>query len=498
MLEFFLAFAIFMLLLGGVILFLHHRFNHFRNELLSINALPYVTAALTSLLFMLLSPAVKNASLPYQGFVAGLIDTFEITIPRLLLGITALLILFSNILFSGEHLITLNKGYLYYPLSMFAVAGLLGMLFCEDIFDKYLFLEFMSLPVYILVAFRLDEAKSTAAGYHYMIIGSIATMSILSGFAVIYYQTGSLALTQALNPETTASKAAAALILAGFLIKCGTFPAHSWLIPAHANTPSGNSAILSGILIQSVLFTGLESLQQLNLLQRDSGILLIVFAIINMVVGNLLAIRKRRTKTMLASSSIVQMGYILFAFGAYILTGSQRLSFIALWFILGHAFSKALSFMSMGVLYRHFRITRNKQLNGVGRKDPYPAFMLALSLLSLASVPPMPLFFAKWSLLEAVLSETLPGLTIALVLLLLNSLLSLKYYLPQVFNLFRIDPANPEAQHPVEENPTFSAHNWMMVTSLTLLFICMVSVSVGWFWLERIPLFTALLSGGVF
>jgi multicomponent Na+:H+ antiporter subunit D len=372
------------------------------------------------------------------------------------------------------------------------------MLFAEDLFDKYLFLEFLSLPVYILVAFRLEEARSTAAGYHYMIIGSVATMCILTGFALVYSQTGSLALHQSMTANSFQGKSASALILVGFLIKCGTFPSHAWLIPAHANTPSGNSAILSGILIQSILFAGLDAMFSLQLLQPKIGALLIFLALANMTIGNLLAIRKKRMKTMLASSSIVQMGYILFAFGAYLVTGSQYLAFIALYFILAHAFSKALSFLSTGVLYRHFRITHNKHLNGVGRKDPYPAFMLALSLLSLASVPPFPLFFAKWSLLTGILQSASPWLLSATVILLANSLLSLKYYLPQVFNLFRIDPANPEAQHPVEENPTFSAHNWMMVSSLTILFLAMLAVTLGWFWQDHLPIFQNLITQGVF
>ena len=226
--ELLISLSIVSLLLGGIISFFHHRFNHFKNELLSLNTLPYLILSIVSLSILIFFPAVKTVYLPGTTFFIMLEDAFELTLSRTLVALTALVLLLCNILFSGEHLKTQNKRYLFYPLSMFSCAGLIGMLFAEDLFDIYLFLEFMSLPMYVLVAFRLQEAKSTAAGYNYMIIGSLATMAILAGFSCIYFVTGTMTLSQLPPVDNFYIQLASGLILAGFLIKAAIFPAHTW------------------------------------------------------------------------------------------------------------------------------------------------------------------------------------------------------------------------------------------------------------------------------
>ncbi|MCD4754170.1 MAG: hypothetical protein K8R40_13955, partial [Anaerolineaceae bacterium] len=218
----------------------------------------------------------------------------------------------------------------------------------------------------------------------------------------------------------------------------------------------------------------------------------------SMVAGNLLALRQNRTKGMLAGSSIVQMGYLVFFYGCFILTGSTVNKAIALYFILAHGFSKALAFLSTGVLYRHFGITKNKQLNGVGRVDAYPAFMLAFALASLASISPLPIFLVKWSLISDIFLHGNRLAIIGFVFLDINSLVSLKYYLPPIFNLFRFDPENLNAKHPLAETFRFSPHNWMMLTSLAIIFIGIIFISIVWFIPEKFPITQQILMEGIF
>ena len=496
--ELIISFSILSLLLGGIMSFFHHRFNHFKNELLSLSTLPYILLSLISISILVLFPTILNYDLPDSPLLLMLKEAFEFTTARSLIAITALILLLCNILFSGEHLKTQNKRYLFYPLSMFSCAGLVGMLFVEDLFDIYLFIEFMSLPMYVLVAFRLQEAKSTAAGYNYMIIGSIATLLILAGFSCIYFVTGSMTLNQLPPIDNFYIKLATGLILSGILIKGATFPAHSWLIPAHANTPTGNSAMLSGIVIQTTFFVGVETLFRMRMVTPEIGSLLIILSILSMVAGNLLALRQNRTKGMLAGSSIVQMGYLVFFYGCYILTGSAANKAIALYFIIAHGLSKALAFLSTGVLYRHFGITKNKQLNGVGRIDPYPAFMLAFALASLAAISPLPIFLVKWSLISDIFLQGNKLAVIGFIFLEVNSLVSLKYYLPPIFNLFRFDPENISAKHPLAESFNFSSHNWMMLTSLTIIFIGIIFISIIWFIPEQFPFTQQIFMEGIF
>jgi formate hydrogenlyase subunit 3/multisubunit Na+/H+ antiporter MnhD subunit len=225
---------------------------------------------------------------------------------------------------------------------------------------------------------------------------------------------------------------AVGLIIVGFGVKAAMVPLHTWLPDAHSAAPSGISAMLSGVIIEAGLIAMIKALAVLPGI--NSGVVLIIFGIVSMFVGNFMAIVQRDLKRMLAYSSIAQMGYILLGVGlafAYLSSGGDygfRGGFLH---ILNHAVMKGGAFLCAGAILHSIGTRDLEEMRGIGRKLPLLGVAFAFFGLALAGVPPLNGFISKFFICRAGVDAGGWGI-VAMVLLIVNSLLSLCYYLPAI------------------------------------------------------------------
>ena len=351
-------------------------------------------------------------------------------------------------IFSGRY-ISLDRRYeTYYPLLLLLVTGLVGLVMAADLFNLYLFCELMGIASYVLVAFRRRTDTAIEAGFKYLIMGSVGTVTLLLGISFIYRASGSLSLTsRPLAGLEAWHRLGLACLLVGLSVKSALVPMHTWLPDAHGRAPSSVSAMLSGIVIQSTLYVLLKVTLSLGFPPRGLGGILVGMALLGMTTGNILALMQTNGKRLLAYSSIANMGYVLLSIGLGLRHGVPEGIQAGLFLLLVHTAMKGLAFLCKGACHFYCNSTTIAELAGTFERLPLVAVAFAVALASLAGLPPLVGFAAKWFLLQASLLATDALSVIALAIFLLNTLLALGYYLPMLATLFR--PSGDEKMLPV-------------------------------------------------
>ncbi|MCL6451506.1 MAG: hypothetical protein K6T75_09455 [Acetobacteraceae bacterium] len=346
----------------------------------------------------------------------------------------------------------------FHALLLLMVAGMLGLVASADLFNMYVFFELMAIASYVLVAFRNQQWEPVEAGIKYVVMSAVGSLLALLGIALLFSYTGELgfaALAKRLSAVPRLPMLViTTLFICGFGVKAAVVPLHTWLPDAHAAAPSGISAMLSGVVIQTGLFAMLRVLMACFLGSLvPFGLALAMFAILTMFVGNLLALVQSDLKRMLAFSSIAQMGYILLGLGlgSYYRYSVSGLSG-GLFHIMTHAFMKGLAFLCAGVIIHQLGTRDVEDMRGLGRRMPFTAACFTVAGLALAGVPPFSGFMSKWLIYKAGLDAgTWAGYTCA-ALAILNSIISLGYYLP-VINRFYSKEASPKVAALHEASP---------------------------------------------
>ncbi len=324
----------------------------------------------------------------------------------------------------------------YYSLLLIMIAGIVGIGLAGDLFNLFIFFEVMAIPSYILVAFEKDRWEPVEAAIKYIIMSVFGSLMALLGISIIFMYTGRLDLSTlslyTADMDPLKAIGAVSLIIMGFGVKAAIVPLHTWLPDAHSAAPSGISAMLSGIIIEAGLITLIKTLMVLP--EIGSGLVLIIFGIASMFVGNFIAIVQRDLKRMLAYSSIAQMGYILMAVGlafTYLLTAGEYGLRGGFFHILNHAVMKGGAFLCAGAILYSIGTRDLEEMKGIGRKLPLVGVAFALFGFALAGVPPLNGFVSKFFICKAGVDAGAWGI-VAMVLLIINSLLSLCYYLPAI------------------------------------------------------------------
>jgi len=334
----------------------------------------------------------------------------------------------------------------YYPLLILMVAGIVGIGLATDFLVLYLFFELMSIPSYALVVFRRHEWMAIEAGMKYIVMGAVGSAFAFFGISLVYFQTGTLQFNDLVGMLSTTPILQAALLflIIGFGVKAAIVPLHTWLPDAHSAAPSGISAMLSGIVIGAGFFTLLRSLLVFTGTGLAAGELLIILALITMSVGNLMAYsqlshKQADLKRILAYSSVAQMGYILLGVGVGLAYGIRVGYEGGLFHIMTHAFMKGLAFLCAGAIIHQLGTRYVDEMEGIGLSMKVTGFAFALSLLSLAGIPPLSGFMSEWMVFSGSIMTYgvigFWGIAIA-VIALLNALLSLGYYLPIIKTMY--------------------------------------------------------------
>ncbi|MCC6805310.1 MAG: hypothetical protein IT319_20690 [Anaerolineae bacterium] len=395
-------------------------------------ALALVTLVVLWALFGLIAAGVMPASFSL-GAVALRADALSLLFVGMTLALMLLVVIYSHSEMTGQ-----GGEEKYYALLLILTGALTGVACTTDLFNLWLWFELMVVSTYFVVVFRHNEPPALEAVVKYLVQSMIGSVLVLLGIALVLAQTGTLALDRKLAGGTL--DIAGALLLIGFGVKLALVPLHTWLPDAYSQAPDGGSALLAGVITEAGLIALLRALAPLP---SFAG-LLIGFGIVNMVVGNLLALRQHELKRLLAYSSLPHIGYMLFGVGIGLATGTPGGIQGGLFHLLNHGLMKGLAFLAGGALLYTLhrsqgidRPLRIHDLSGAARRAPLAAFALTLALLSLAGIPPLAGFMSKWQIFIAGISAGSASLVALTVFAALNSVFSLAYYLPVVNALFR-------------------------------------------------------------
>lgn len=333
---------------------------------------------------------------------------------------------------------TLEERGEYYSLVLFATVGMMFMTKAHDLAITFLGLELLSISLYILVGFYRNRVSSNEAGLKYLLLGAFSTGFFLFGAALIYGSTGSThydAISQAILNDTHLSSALTltgfGLLLIGFSFKVALVPFHMYAPDVYEGAPTSISAFLS----TGPKVAGFAALLKLVVVvfavtTRHWWGAIWVLAALTMTVGNLSALRQDNLKRMLAYSGVAHAGYL--AIG--ILVGSLESAFGIIYYLAVYGATTLAAFGIVAAIEKDNEVGLDvTDYRGLARRNPVMAAMFALALLSLAGFPPTAGFFGKFFVFSAAVSE---GYIWLVVLAVLNSLVSVYYYLRPVVAMY--------------------------------------------------------------
>ncbi|MGQ9903053.1 MAG: complex I subunit 5 family protein [Anaerolineae bacterium] len=379
------------------------------------------------------------------GLVKLKFDGLSLLLAALALGLGTCVTLFSNAYMRGE--IGEEK---YYAALLAMIGVIVGLGCANDLFNLWIWFEAMAVSSYMLVAFYRDQPASLEAGVKYLVQSAVGSVLVMLGIAAVFGATGELSLegiADAAQASSVGLLAAGGLMTVGFGVKAALVPLHTWLPDAHSQAPSGISAMLSGVVIEAGLIALLRAVSPL-LGAGDSvarfGQLLLLFAALNMILGNLLALKQTQVKRMLAFSSLSHMGYMLLGFGVAAYTGQATAAQGGAFHMLSHGLMKGLAFLAAGALLHTLYLANGahgpltvSDLNGAARRYPLTALALGIAVLGLAGLPPLVGFMSKWQIFVGGFQAGDTLTTLLVIFAALNSVLSLAYYAPLVNAMYR-------------------------------------------------------------
>ncbi|MCL2069127.1 MAG: hypothetical protein FWH00_04430, partial [Oscillospiraceae bacterium] len=283
-------------------------------------------------------------------------------------------------------------------------SALLVMVYTNDLFTAYVFIEIITISACYIVAAR-PGGRPTVASMVYLIMSLVGSCLILVAIALLYGVTGHLlmpGLSQSIHALAASGDyrvplfVLTGLMTAGLAIKTALFPFHSWLPNAHASATTAASAVLSGLIIKCYLFLMIKlefrtyGLEMIGELQISN--LMLAFGALGIVYGSLMARRQRDIKQMLSYSSVAQIGFISVAIGLNTEAGTA----VACFHIAAHAVGKAMLFVAASGLSAVSGYAKDfDALRGAARRAPLSGAAFIIGGLAISGIPPFFGFFSK-------------------------------------------------------------------------------------------------------
>ncbi len=350
------------------------------------------------------------------------------------------------------------RGGEFFTLSLFALLGMFIMISGHNFLVLYMGLELLTLCSYALVALRRDHATATEAAMKYFILGALASGFLLYGLSMLYGATGSLDINEVFNAIASRQVAHQVLVfglvfvVAGLAFKLGAVPFHMWLPDVYQGAPTAITLVI-GSAPQLAAFAILIRLlvQGLMPLAIDWQQMLVVMAIGSLLIGNLAAIAQTNLKRMLAFSTISQMGFLLFGLLAGVVNGNQMNAELAYSAAMFYAITYVLTTLAaFGVILMLARVGHESEeivdLAGLNQRSPFYAGVMAIAMFSLAGLPPLVGFYAKLSVLQALIASQQATYIALAVFGVIMSLVGAFYYLRVVKVMYFDAPLSHNAQ----------------------------------------------------
>jgi NADH-quinone oxidoreductase subunit N len=384
--------------------------------------------------------SIWQLSLPTGTGFYGTIESspFSVFFHALICGVAlATLLLSIDALPSDSH----HQGE-FYALIVFGAVGMCLMTGAVELLLVFIGLEISSISTYVLAGYRKQTPRGVEAAIKYFLLGSFATAFLLYGIALLFGATGSTQINELTQRASALANqplvwTALALMLIGILFKVSAAPFHIWTPDVYEGSPTPVVALLSTAPKAAALALLIRVLYQIfPALQAVWQPLLLIVAALSMSIANLIALRQKNVKRMLAYSSIAHAGYLLAAFAALGTEGVIAAAF----------YTAAYAAMNVGVFAAitlaagyDEGLTEIEDFRGLFYRAPTLALLLVFFLASLIGIPFTGGFFAKF---YAFLAAVNAGAVWLAILGLLNSGVAAAYYLRLIFALFQRAPEN--------------------------------------------------------
>ncbi len=318
-------------------------------------------------------------------------------------------------------------------------SGMLVVIACKSLLLFFVALEMISLPTYILVGVQRQRKESCEAALKYFIYGSVASVVVLMGIALIYAQVQSFHLptiaqhlTQASALQALSSKlliVGASCVLVGSLFKMGTAPFHMWVPDVYQGaTPAITGYMGSAIKIAIVAFI----LQAFSFLPK-TDVLLYAIGAVGILWGSISAVLQKDLKRLFAYSSVAHAGFLVL--GIAVLGGDNKLiKELVFFYLVNYGLLFIGAFAVIGMVEAAVGKTEIEDLSGLGYSKPWVAIAFSILIFSLAGLPPTAGFTAKYFLLQQTASA---GQMWLVILALLSSAIGLYYYLRLIVVMYQ-------------------------------------------------------------
>lgn len=351
-------------------------------------------------------------------------------------------------LFGGRHKlleeVEEGKTYLYYVLSDLLLSSLLALIYTNDMFTAYVFVEINTISACGLIMIR-QNGRTIEAAVRYMIMSLLGSGLLLLGLCMLYDLTGHLLMS---NIKDSVALLAASgnygiplvvsivMMSVGLCIKSALFPFHAWLPDAYGYSTVSSAAILSALVSKGYIFLLIKIIYRVIGfdIYHDTRIIdiLFVFGLMGMIFGSLSAIRENDVQRMVAFSSVAQIGYIYMGFGM----GTQEGMTASIFHILSHAATKSLLFIAaIGLTDVSGGSRKFIELTGSGYRNKWAGVAFTVGSLSMVGVPLFSGFISKLLFSQAaVLNHTkmLP----ALIVLGISTILNAIYFMKTVIRIY--------------------------------------------------------------
>ena len=328
-----------------------------------------------------------------------------------------------------------------FSLSLFSLLGMFIMISGNNFLLIYLGLELLTLSSYALVALRRDHAQATEAAMKYFVLGALASGFLLYGLSMMYGATGSLNVNEVfraansglINPQVLTF--GLVFVVAGLAFKLGVVPFHMWIPDVYHGAPTAVTLMIGGAPKLAAFAIVIRLLVEGMLpLWFDWQQMLMLLAIASLLVGNLAAIMQTNLKRMLAFSTIAQMGFVLLGLMSGIVNGNiysaANAYSSAMFYVVSYVITTLATFGVILLLAREgFESEEIADFAGLNQRSPLYAAIMGICLFSLAGIPPMVGFYAKLSVLQALVASGQPlyiGLAVFAVIM---SLIGAFFYL---------------------------------------------------------------------
>jgi len=317
--------------------------------------------------------------------------------------------------YAGER--DMLRGGEFFTLAMFGLLGMFIMIGGNNFLVIYLGLELLTLSSYALVALRRDNVQATEAAMKYFVLGAMASGFLLYGLSMMYGATGSLDVNEVAQAIASGQIRYQVLVfglvfvVAGLAFKLGVVPFHMWIPDVYHGAPTAVTLLIGGAPKLAAFAIVIRLLVEGMLpLAIDWQQMLAVLAVGSLLVGNLAAIAQTNIKRMLAFSTISQMGFVLLGMMSGVINGNAISSADAygssMFYVVTYVLTTLATFGIVLLLSRKgFESEEIADFAGLNQRSPLYAAVMAICMFSLAGIPPMVGFYAKLSVLQALISS---------------------------------------------------------------------------------------------